>query len=146
VISPTGVSSTLKLVQTEPGLFRGKMKTEEIGLFQIANGELTTLTHVGPLDASEFKSIISTASLMQPVADATKGTIRRLSNDTGTVSVPDIVPISQTGEAQGATWIGLRRTNETELLGVSRLPLFSGLIGLGLLLAAMAAMWWREGR
>lgn len=146
VVSPSGASSTIKLVQSEPGLFRGKMNTDEIGLFQVSNGELSTLTHVGPLDAPEFKSIISTAALMQPVADATKSAIRRLANASGAVSVPDIVPISQTGEAQGATWMGLRRTNETELLGVSRLPLFSGLIGLGLLLAAVAAMWWREGR
>ncbi len=146
VVSPTGVSSSVKLAQSEPGLFRGKMKTEQIGLFQIANGELNTLAHVGPLDAPEFKSIISTPELMQPVATATKAAVRRLAGETGAVSVPDIVPISQTGDANGSTWIGLRRTNETELLGISRLPLFSGLLGLALLLAAIASMWWREGR
>jgi uncharacterized membrane protein len=145
VVSPTGASSTVKLSQSEPGLFRGQLKTAEIGLFQIANGELNTLAHVGPLDAPEFKSIISTATLMQPVADATKGAVRRISDTNSNVSVPDIVPISQTGDASGSTWIGLRRTNETELLGVSRLPLFSGLLGLALLLAALASMWWREG-
>ncbi len=146
VVSPTGTSSTVKLTQSEPGLFRGQMKTDQIGLFQITNGELNTLAHVGPLDAPEFKSIISTPAIMKPVADATKAAVRRLADASGTVSVPDIVPVSQTGDANGSTWIGLRRTNETELLGVSRIPLFSGLLGLALLLAAIASMWWREGR
>ena len=61
VISPSGATSSVKLIETEPGLFRGKLKTPEIGLFQIANGDLSTLVHAGPLDAPEFKSIISTA-------------------------------------------------------------------------------------
>ncbi|MGL4491109.1 MAG: hypothetical protein ACRCU5_16845 [Rhizobiaceae bacterium] len=146
VTSPTGTTSTVKLAPSEPGLFRGKLQTDQIGLFQVSNGDLTTLAHVGPLDAPEFKSIISTPSLMQPVATATKAAVRRLSDASGNVSVPDIVPVSQTGDASGTTWLGLRRTNETELLGISRLPLFSGLLGLALLLAAIASMWWREGR
>ena len=146
VLSPTGASSIVKLTQSEPGLFRGQLKTDQIGLFQISNGELNTLAHVGPLDAPEFKSIISTAAIMQPVADATKAAVRRLAGSNGAISVPDIVPIGQTSDANGSTWIGLRRTNETELLGVSHLPLFNGLIGLALLLATIASMWWREGR
>jgi hypothetical protein len=146
ITSPTGASSIVKLAQSEPGLFRGKLKTGEIGLFQIANGDLNTLAHVGPLDAPEFKSIISTPFPMQPVADATKGAVRRVADVKGDIVVPDIVPISQTGDASGTSWIGLRRTNETELLGITRLPLFSGLTGLALLLAAITSMWWREGR
>lgn len=146
IVSPSGKSLLLKLVQSQPGLYRGQIKTDEIGLFQVSNGTLNALAHVGPLDAPEFRSIISTAVPMQPVTDATRAAMRRLSGPDGKVSVPDIVPISQTGDASGTTWIGLRRTNETELLGVSKLPLFSGLLGLALLIAAISGTWWREGR
>jgi hypothetical protein len=78
--------------------------------------------------------------------DATRGSTRRLASTGDAIALPDIVPISRTGESTGANWIGLRKTDETELLGINRLPLFGGLIGLALLLSAMAATWWREGR
>ena len=134
------------LKESEPGLFRGSLKTQESGLFQIANGELTTLAHVGPVDAPEFKSIISTEAILKPLADETRGIVRRLANANGDINVPDIVPVRQTGDAFGATWLGLRKTGDTELLGITRFPLFGGLIGLALLLAALTSMWWREGR
>ena len=146
VISPSGATSSVKLTETEPGLFRGRLKTPEIGLFQVANGDLSTLVHAGPLDAPEFKSIISTDAVLKPLTDATRGSTRRLASTGDTIALPDIVPISRTGESAGANWIGLRKTDETELLGINRLPLFGGLIGLALLLSAMAGTWWREGR
>jgi hypothetical protein len=146
IISPSGATSTVKLTETEPGLFRGKLKTPEIGLFQIANGDLSTLVHAGPVDAPEFKSIISTDAVLKPLTQATRGSIRRLASADDSITLPDIVPVTRSGESSGPNWIGLRKTDETELLGINRLPLFSGLIGLALLLSAMAATWWREGR
>ncbi len=146
IISPSGKTSTVKLIEADPGLFRGTLKTNEIGLFQVANGDLSTLVHAGPVDAPEFKSIISTDAVLKPLTTQTKASIRRLASATGTLTLPDIVPITRTSEASGPNWIGLRKTDETELLGINRLPLFGGLIGLALLLSAMAATWWREGR
>ena len=146
IISPSGKTAAVKLTESEPGLFRGTLKTNEIGLFQVANGDLSTLVHAGPLDAPEFKSIISTGSVLKPLTDQTKASIRRLASATGTISLPDIIPVTRTSQAAGPNWIGLRKTDETELLGINRLPLFGGLIGLALLLSALAATWWREGR
>ena len=146
VTSPTGQNSTVQLNASEPGRFKGRMETGERGLFTVRNGELSTLVHVGAVDAPEFKSIISTPALMQPVADATKGAILRMASASGSISAPDIVPVRANGEMAGNGWIGLVKTNETQLIGVSRLPLFSGLLGLALLIAAISAMWWREGR
>jgi len=37
-------------------------------------------------------------------------------------------------------------TDETVLKGVNTLPLFAGFAGLAVLLLAMSATWWREGR
>ena len=36
--------------------------------------------------------------------------------------------------------------DETVLKGVNTLPLFAGVAGLGALLLAFSALWWREGR
>jgi hypothetical protein len=40
----------------------------------------------------------------------------------------------------------IRLTDETVLKGVNTLPLFAGFAGLGALLLAFSALWWREGR
>jgi hypothetical protein len=48
--------------------------------------------------------------------------------------------------ASGRDWIGLNTTNESILRSVSRVPLFGGFVGLGLLLLALGSMWYREGR
>ena len=146
VTAPSGKVGSVNLKTSEPGLFKGKLETAERGLFSVKNGDLTTLVHVGAVDAPEFKSIISTPAVLEPVAKATGGSIRRIANVAGAISVPDIVPVRANGEMSGAGWIGLVKTSETQLLGVSRLPLFSGLLGLALLIAAISAMWWREGR
>ena len=42
--------------------------------------------------------------------------------------------------------IAIRMTDETVLKGINTLPLFAGFGGLAMLLFAVSAMWWREGR
>ena len=57
-----------------------------------------------------------------------------------------VLPVRANAGASGGNWLGLRTTNETELLGVTRYSLFSGFLGLALLLIALAGTWMREGR
>ncbi len=141
VILPSGKTASVALVKSQDGLFRGKLETDEIGLFRIANGDLNTLAHVGPVNAPEFLSTVSTTSLLAPLVKATGGTIQRL-----TAGVPDILPVRGKIEASSANWLGLRTTDETTLRSVSRLPLFAGFLGLGVLLMVLGSMWYREGR
>jgi hypothetical protein len=42
--------------------------------------------------------------------------------------------------------MAIRMTSETVLKGIDTLPLFAGLLGLGLLLLTLSSTWWREGR
>ena len=46
----------------------------------------------------------------------------------------------------GGDWLGLRRSDASELVGIDRVPLFAGFLGLAILLAAVSATWYREGR
>jgi hypothetical protein len=145
VITPTGKTMTVPLTQTEPGVFNGSAETTEIGLYQIANGDLTALAHIGPVNAPEFSDTVSTTSVLSPVATETGGSVRRL-EDGGSFTLPAIVPVRVGAEASGQGWIGLRTTNDSVLRSVSRVPLFSGFLGLGVLLLAIGTMWFREGR
>jgi hypothetical protein len=146
VITPTGKTLTVKLAKSEPGVFTGSVDTNEIGLYQIGNGDLTALAHVGPVNAPEFADPVSTTEKLRPFAEATGGSVRRLADASGNMTLPNIVPVSSSGDASGRDWIGLRTTGDSVLKAVDRVPLFGGFFGLALLLLAMGAMWYREGR
>jgi hypothetical protein len=80
--------------------------------------------------------------LLEPVLTAARGSVRRASAGT----LPRIVPVRSNAAAAGPSWLGLEETGASKLTNVSRIPLFSGLLGLALLLVALSAMWAREGR
>ena len=146
IITPSGATMDLPLVAGRPGLFSGSATVEEIGLYQVANGDLTALAHVGPVNAPEFAETVSTPDVLRPAAEATGGDVRRLAGLGGRLAMPGIVPVRAGAEASGRDWIGLRTTRDSVLKSVNRVPLFAGFFGLALLLFAFSAMWYREGR
>lgn len=152
IITPSGKAMTVKLERAEPGVFLGSIETSEIGLYQVGNGDLKALAHVGPVNAPEFTDVVSTENRLKAPAEATGGSVRRLApssalgNLAGGVTLPSVVPVRSTGAASGNDWIGLRTTDDSVLKAVSRVPLFGGFLGLGLLLLALGSMWYREGR
>ena len=86
--------------------------------------------------------MLSTTALLGPVLEASNGSARRA--DAG--NIPRIVPVRAGVPATGDGWIGLVDRQASLLKGVNRIPLFAGLLGLALLMMALAAMWAREGR
>ncbi|WP_309083260.1 hypothetical protein [Chelativorans sp.] len=147
VTAPSGATREVPLVPLEPGLFRGTLQASEIGLYQVANGDLTALAHVGPVNAPEFAETVSTEEVLRPVAEESGGSVRRLEAGLTGPDLPNIVPVrANASVAAGRDWIGLRTTNDSVLKSVGRVPLFAGFLGLGLLLLAIGAMWYREGR
>ncbi len=123
IITPAGKTLSVPLTETEPGIFTASVPTDEIGLYQVANGDLTTLAHVGPVDAPEFADNVSTTAKLDPLARETGGGTRRLraEADQSTIEVPNIVASRGIASASGDNWIGLRPTNETVLKSVDRL-------------------------
>ncbi|MGG7518584.1 hypothetical protein ACQ3G6_11915 [Allorhizobium undicola] len=146
VTSPSGKREEIALTQSAPGRFTAERQMSETGLFTIANGEFSTLVHIGTINAPEFKGMISTADRMKPVADATHGMIARLDNGSGSLRLPDILPVRGEVRSTDNERLTIRLTNESVLKGIETLPLFAGFGGLAILLFAVSAMWWREGR
>jgi hypothetical protein len=145
VTTPSGDVLTLDLVERAPGLFEAELQTDEIGLFNLENGDLTALAHVGRTDAPEFRDMISTAEPLAEAVRETGGTVRRVAGN-GSVDVPSILPVRSTADASGRDFMGFRTSAETELRGVGRQALFGGFLGLGLMILVIASMWYREGR
>jgi hypothetical protein len=147
VIAPSGDTLDVALAESDPGIFTGSVEVDEIGLYQIGHDDLTTLAHVGPVNAPEFEATVSTTEILEPVAEATGGTVRRIETGlTGGLQLPNLVSVRPGGETAGRDWMGLRQTDDSILRSVSRVPLFAGFFGLALLLFAIGSMWWREGR
>jgi hypothetical protein len=145
VTSPTGANEPLKVTQAEPGLWRGTIENAPLGLHHITSGKLTALAHVGPANPEEFQDVVSTTDRLQPIVQATGGSVRRVA-DGGGVAIPSISAVSQRAPASGRDWIGLRRSDATVLKSIDQIPLFGGLLGLALLVGGFAALWYREAR
>ena len=140
--TPSGKKVELTAKNVKPGIFEAEYVATQLGLYQVENEDLRALTHVGPANPREFAEVLSTPDLLAPLLAQTGGsTLRATINDT-----PRIIPVGANSTTSGNGWIGLRNTNATLLRGVDTLPLFSGLLGLAILLLAVAGMWAREGR
>jgi hypothetical protein len=146
VTSPSGKVATLRLDQVEPGLWRATLSADEMGLWRVTDGTLTALASVGPANPREFQEVVSTTDRLKGLADQTGASARRLADASGAATVPRVAAISGDGPYFGEGWIGLKQANVSVVRGVSVLPLFAGLMGLALLLGALAAVWAREGR
>jgi len=141
VTSPSGETQTLSFTQSASGVWEAQMEVDEIGLYRTSSGEFTALAQVGPANPRELAAVISTTELLQPIVDATSGSIQR-----ATEGIPRLIQVGQNATTSGRGWAGLVNSNASVLNGVYRIPLFTGLIGLALLLLAFASMWFREGR
>ncbi|HEV2624854.1 MAG TPA: hypothetical protein VGV62_07010 [Xanthobacteraceae bacterium] len=143
--SPSGVARTLKLDSTKPGVWESTVPANELGLWRATDGKLNALINVGPANPREYAEVTSTAEALAPLAEATRGDVRRLA-DGGGLNVPRVVAVRSGDTYKGDDWIGLKMSNASVVRGVGVLPVFAGLLGLLLLLGSLAGTWVREGR
>jgi hypothetical protein len=146
ITTPSGETITLDLSEIQPGLYRGERRMTETGLFTVANGDFSTLVHVGAVDAPEFRAMVSTTETLAPISAESRGLTTRLDDGNQSIRIPDILPVRGEVRVADDRRMLIRLTDETVLKGVNTLPLFAGFAGLGILLLAVSAMWWREGR
>ena len=59
---------------------------------------------------------------------------------------PRLVKVKPGRQMAGSGWIGLRDNGAYRVTAVTEIPLFATLLSLGVLLLAVSAMWYREGR
>ncbi|RWX78656.1 hypothetical protein EPK99_08645 [Neorhizobium lilium] len=142
---PSGRTETMAMTAAGPGQYKLERRMEETGLFEVSNGQFSTLVHVGTVDAPEFKAMISTEETLKPYADKTRGLVTRVSSG-DTISLPDILPVRGEVRVSDPNRMVIRMTDETVLRGINTLPLFAGFAGLSALLLVIAGTWWREGR
>src|SRR5438093_366094 len=143
--TPSGKTRTLTLSPAEPGVWRSTVEANELGLWRASDGTLTALANVGPANPREFTEVTSTTDVLTPLANATGGGVVRVEATSG-VHLPRIVGVRSSDTYHGDDWLGLRTREATVVRGIGVLPVFAGLIGLLLLVGALATTWMREGR
>jgi hypothetical protein len=155
VTKPSGAGETVTLTAAGPGLWRATVAADEIGLWRVEQGDRRAFAHVGAANPLEFTDARSTADKLAPLVKETGGRIARMADASGKLDLPRIVPVRSATATAGTDWIGIRMTDASVLKGISRIPLFTGFLGLfgvaglfGLLalLGLPFATWLREGR
>src|SRR3954467_13835897 len=143
---PSGVTRNVTLSAGEPGLWRGSIRATELGLWRATDGKLNALVNVGPPNPRECAEVTSPTEVLGPFAAATGGDARRLADASGNVALPRIVAMRSSDTYRGDDWLGLKMRDASVVRGIGVLPMFAGLLGLLLLVGALAATWAREGR
>ncbi|HEX3937176.1 MAG TPA: hypothetical protein VHX43_06690 [Xanthobacteraceae bacterium] len=141
--APSGAKRTLKLNPTQPGVWESSVSANELGLWRATDGKLNALVNIGPANPLEYAEVTSTTAVMSPLTDATGGASQRLDDGSG-LHVPRIVAVRSGDTYKGDDWIGLKMRDASVVRGIGVLPVFSGMIGLLLLLGSLSGAWARE--
>ncbi len=145
VTGPEGDVQKINLSQVEAGIWRGTVNVKKNGLYKGSDSKLTGFVTIGAANAQEFRTVVSTTEVLQPIADETGGSVRRINQDGGFV-MPRIVDVSTGARFAGSDYIGLRTNTAYVVKGVGLFSLMAGLLGLILLFAGIVFTWLREAR
>jgi hypothetical protein len=141
VTTPSGVASQLPLLNATPGIFSASSPATETGLYTLTDGTFTTLAIVGNPDAREYAEVLATDAILAPIATASGGAVQWLED-----GAPRIRKAGAGSLMAGSDWLALTDNKQFRVLAVRETPLFATLASLAVLLLALSAMWYREGR
>lgn len=150
VTAPSGEAEEVILEKSGPGRWKGSVRVEQPGLYNLRSGELTAIVHAGAPNSREMTEVIATDERLAPILQATGGgafwTKSGSLVDKNSVDMPRLSMLRTATVMHGNGWLGLRDRDAYVTRGVKLIPLYAGFAALALLLALLAVTWWREGR
>ena len=141
VTLPSQTKTTVTLTEESPGLWQGRLKIAEAGMYGLNDSKLQAVAAAANTDLREMQDILATPEKLLPIARATGGGIAWLED-----GMPRLVKMSPGRQMAGTGWLGLKANNAYRVTAVSEYPLFASLLALSALLLAVCSMWIREGR
>ena len=139
---PSGKTIGLALAKSEPGLWRGSAKADELGLYRASDGALSAVTASGPLNPRQVADMRATDAILKPVARATGGSVDWLVDG----GVPQIRRTAPGRLAAGDDWIGLRANGAYRVTHVEQESLLPPWLALLLVLGSLLIAWRMESR
>jgi hypothetical protein len=141
VTAPSGATTRVALTEQSPGLWRGSMEAKEAGLHRLDDGALKAVAAVGSGDPKETADILATEKKLEPAARATGGGLYWLTD-----GMPQLIKAGPGRQMAGSGWLGLKANGAYRVRAATEIPLTATLLALAAFLAAICAMWFREGR
>src|ERR1700761_8615355 len=65
---PSGKHQSIDMTKAEPGLWRARVKADELGLYRLTDGKLSAVAAAGPLNPKEVADMRATDQILKPVA------------------------------------------------------------------------------
>jgi hypothetical protein len=138
---PSGKTSTLTLEKAAPGIWRGAVKVNELGLYRVSDGTLSAVTAAGPLNPKEVADMRATDQILKPDAEKFGGGVHWLAD-----GIPGLRRVVPGQDASGSDWIGLRRNGAYRVTSLSQQPLLPAWAALLLIVGSLLLAWRLEGR
>ncbi len=141
ITGPDGAMVAVPMEEVSPGRFETVFEGPEIGLYRLQQGEEEAVIALGPAAPREFEQTITSADLLEPVVEATRGGIARIE-----AGLPDLRPVREGRPASGRGWLGITPRGAYVTADVTIVPLVSAWAFLALASLLMVGAWLREGR
>ena len=148
VTFPSGRIEQVVLEEAGQGRAVGELIIDEAGLYQLSDGERSTLAGVGALNSVELSDVTATDAVLQTLVSATGGGVSWLAEN----AVPDIRhsprgrDMASVGPKTNAQWLAFQTNSAFTVTGIRALPLLPALLLLLLTAATLLLAWRREGR
>lgn len=117
----------------------------QAGVWQATDGRRTAFAAAEAPNPMEIADLRAEETRLRPLAEATGGAVRWLGSD-AEPSVPELRRVAAGRDAQGLSWIGLRRNGDHTVTGITALPLLPPWLALPIVLGLALLAWRREGR
>ncbi|MGR3484471.1 MAG: hypothetical protein ACU0BF_03945 [Paracoccaceae bacterium] len=141
VTGPDGEMTEVPLAPAGPGVFEAEIEAPELGLYRVAQGDLTAVAAVGPPAPREFTRTIAGPEDLAPIAEVTGGQVRPLSD-----GQPSLRAVRAGRPAAGRGWIGYVPQGATTLDALRVTALLPAWAWLLLSASLILGAWLREGR
>ncbi|MFT5180821.1 MAG: hypothetical protein ACI8S3_000697, partial [Alphaproteobacteria bacterium] len=148
VTFPSGRTEQVILEEVGQGRAVGQLVIDEAGLYQLTDGERSTLAGVGALNSVELSDVTATDTVLRPLTVAAGGGVSWLADN----PVPDIRhnprgrDMASVGPNVNSQWLAFQSNSAFTVSGIRALPLLPALLLLFLTAASLLLAWRREGR
>jgi hypothetical protein len=141
ITGPDGATAVVPMTQAAPGRYTVDWKAPMMGLFKLAQDDLTRVVAVGTSAPREFEETIASQEGLAPMVAATRGGILRLQD-----GIPDIRTVGEGRAASGRGWIGIVPRGAYVTQDIQVAALLPGWLYLVLAAGLALAAWLIEGR
>ena len=141
ITAPDGTETVVPMPEVSPGRYSADWDAPATGLYTLTQGDLTTVTALGPSAPKEFEETVASGAKLEPFVDATRGGIVPLEN-----GAPDIRAVAEGRAAAGRGWIGITPRGAYVTQDIRVGALLPGWLWLLLAAGLALAAWLLEGR